>query len=154
MVKQISKNFPNVIIKLIGPIDPLATEKIKELENLTNVKILGKANYDSLPQIISTFNVGIIPLIQSDKVYKLNSAKFLQYFAANIPIVSVPFYEFKEFKEDVNFCISKEEFINSINKILNSEHHPINNYEKLKNWDWDNISTTASDQLNKLLEKQ
>ena len=115
---------------------------------ISNIEFLGKVNYNSLPQLISTFNVGIIPLEQSDKVYKLNSAKFLQYLAANIPIVSVPFYEFLEFKENVHFCDSRIEFIKSIDYILNSKNQSDIKYENLENWDWNKISGSASIHIN------
>jgi len=148
LIKLIAETFPNITIRLIGPIDPLADKLIYKIKNIPNISLEGKVDYNLIPKLITSFDIGIIPLIQSNKVFQLNSAKFLQYLASGIPIVSVPFYEFEEFNDDVFFCKSNNDFLNSINKIINNKSFNYKNIKKIGNWDWDNIIQKVRIQIN------
>ncbi len=153
LIKTISENFPNIIIKLIGPKDPLATKQIQELYKFENIEVKDKVDYKVLPEIISSFNIGIIPLKQSKNVYQLNSAKFLQYLAIGIPIVSVPFIEFKQFQNNTFFCNSNKEFINSIKFIIQNKIKINRNNINIDSFNWDEISQKALSSINSLIGK-
>ena len=98
-----------------------------------------------LPEIMSSFDVGLIPLKQSEKVYQLNSGKFLQYLAINIPIISVPFNEFIRFEDSVYFCNNDQEFIDSINLIILNKNKNYHNSKLLKEFDWNTIAKHVDD---------
>ena len=148
LVKLIAKSFPQANIRLIGPIDPLSKNLISIINTIPNISLEGKIDYNLIPKLMASFDVGIIPLIQSEKVYQLNSAKFLQYLASGIPIISVPFYEFNEFRDDVYFCKSNEEFLNSIRDIIKNDNKKQFDDKKLICWDWDQIAENFKLQIN------
>ena len=153
LIKSISIQFPNIIIRLIGPKDPLAQKKIKELYKFKNISIEEKVDYSDLPEIMSSFNIGIIPLKQMKSVYQLNSAKILQYLAVGIPVISVPFFEFKEFKDGVYFCNSNIQYINSIKEIIKDKAELKSNNINLENFYWGKISNNAQKSISNLIKK-
>ena len=153
LIKLIANTYKDSIIRLVGPIDPLAKAKVLGLSQFKNIKIEGIREYKMLPKIMSSFNVGLIPLIQSEKVYQLNSGKFLQYLAINIPIISVPFNEFVKFKDSVYFCKNDQEFLDSINSLILNKNQKHHNPKLLKEFDWDKIAKHVDDLILKCITK-
>ena len=152
LIQMIAKTYKEINIRLIGPIDPLAKSLINQLKNIKNIHVEGKKKYEQLPEIISSFNIGLIPLKQTNKVYQLNSAKFLQYAAAGIPIISVPFEEFKNFENSVFFCKNNKEFIESINIVKNNFYNKKQNMSILNDFNWNEISKKINMIIKKTIE--
>ena len=151
LLRKISKAFPHTQIDIVGPLDPLLNKNNINFSNYKNIKLYGKVKYSILPEIISSFDVGIIPLKQDNDVYKLNSAKFLQYYASKIKIVSVPFLEFDDFKNNVYFCKNSIEFINSIKIIIENKCNKKYDPRKIEKFCWDKISLKATKSMENII---
>jgi glycosyltransferase involved in cell wall biosynthesis len=61
---------------------------VSSLERLPNVKLLGRKPYESLPQYLKGFDVGIIPFVLNELTRNVNPIKLREYLSAGLPVVS------------------------------------------------------------------
>ena len=90
LIQALANKLEDVTIELAGPIenDPQSLFWIKELQLCPNIKLLGEISYKKVPQVISQFDVGIIPYLLNEFNLGTNPNKFYEYSAMGIPCVS------------------------------------------------------------------
>jgi glycosyltransferase involved in cell wall biosynthesis len=76
---------PELSIVLIGP--EISYKLPSELINLPNVFWLGQKPYQSLPDYVRLFDVGIIPFKLNNITHATSPIKLYEYFAAGKPVV-------------------------------------------------------------------
>ncbi len=88
LIGKIARRFENGSVVLIGKIAVDAEQKIKVLNGLSNVHLLGRKPYDALPGYCKGFDVAINPFIINDLTVAANPLKVREYLAAGVTTVS------------------------------------------------------------------
>lgn len=120
-------------VELIGELADKIDEKIyiigKEqkdlsaLRNKENIKILGAKPYSEIPKYIKNSAVAIIPFINNDFTDRINPIKLFEYLACGVPVVSTNMKEVKRLNSPAFVAKDREDFINGINSIINTEQN-------------------------------
>jgi glycosyltransferase involved in cell wall biosynthesis len=88
LLKKTAEHFKNGSLVLIGKVSVDATQKIKTLDNLPNVHLLGRKPYADLPAFCKGFDVALNPFEISELTLAANPLKVREYLAAGLPVVS------------------------------------------------------------------
>jgi glycosyltransferase involved in cell wall biosynthesis len=113
LLKKTAEHFKNGSIVLIGKVSVDAAQKIKILDNLSNVHLLGRKPYNDLPAYCKGFDVALNPFEISELTLAANPLKVREYLAAGLPVVSTAIPEV----EVLGTCLigrSHEDFIRQI----------------------------------------
>ncbi len=120
---HLMESVPKVKLLLIGYIHALAPkDKVALLLSFENVVHVGYQNYDELPSFYSKSRLGIVPYSSSNEhIYYSTPTKFLDYFAANLPVVSSRFPASETMPtEFVDLYSSKEELVSCVERRMES----------------------------------
>ncbi|SVE31564.1 uncharacterized protein METZ01_LOCUS484418, partial [marine metagenome] len=150
LVQKVAKYFSSYEIHLYGPCVSHVQGHLDQLLQTSNILYFKEKPYEELPQIMSTFTVGIIPLFSIPEVWRLASGKFLQYLGAGIPVVSVKMDQYSKIKNNIFLAKTHKEFISSLEKALKHSFIPMN--EELKKYDWKKISIEFRNELEEAIE--
>jgi glycosyltransferase involved in cell wall biosynthesis len=135
LMNYVSKQLPEVSFVIIGP-EKMAKERLYES---SNIHILGRRKYESIPAYLKNADVGIIPF-NTRKYPKLvnsiNPIKLYEYMACGLPVISVAFNEIMNIKSPAHLVTEKDEFVNKLKELLNSksEKNKLINYAKDQDW--------------------
>lgn len=118
LVISLANKFPNVKIKLIGPV---SNEKIKEATLIyNNIELTGPVTYDELPNHLKEFDICVMPFKINDLVKDVNPVKIYEYLSAGKIVVAPLYQETKQFEKYIYTYDNEKEFINHITKILDT----------------------------------
>lgn len=92
-IEYIANKNPNWTILLVGEIYPTVLEKVKEFERYKNVKFLDRVDYKYIPQLLSIFDVAILPFRLNNITLSTSPVKIFEYVAGGKPVVSSPLPE-------------------------------------------------------------
>jgi glycosyltransferase involved in cell wall biosynthesis len=84
LLVQVAQAFPQASIVLLGK----STMNLDALSGFSNVHILGRQPYESLPAFSKGFDVALIPFPISEVTLNANPLKAREYLAAGLPVVS------------------------------------------------------------------
>jgi len=73
-----------------------------------NIRWLGLKNHSKIPAYISTFDIGINPVNDTDIFKTIVTVKFYEYLACNVPVISLARGLMKEFGEQSESAITLE----------------------------------------------
>ena len=113
LLKKTAEHFKNGSVVLIGKVSVDAERKIKILDDLPNVYLLGRKPYADLPAYCKGFDVALNPFEISELTLAANPLKVREYLAAGLPVVSTAIPEV----EVLGTCLigySHEDFIRQI----------------------------------------
>jgi hypothetical protein len=110
LLKHCATKLTDVSFVLIGR----TTQNIADVETLPNVHFLGQKPYETIPNYLKAFDVGLIPFKLNDTVLHSNPLKFKEYLAGGKPIVSVKINVFEKYKELAHLADSYEDFASCI----------------------------------------
>lgn len=115
----IAKKLPKISFLMIGYIHALAPQKqVNDLLKLKNVFHVGYKNYSELPLYYANSDIGIVPYNPNNKhIIYSTPTKFLDYFAAGLPVVSTKFPAALVFGNFVKYSNS----INNFSKLIIDE---------------------------------
>ena len=86
---ELAKKCPEWNIVLAGPVgeaDPRTN--IKQLQDCSNVFLVGSIPYEELPDWLSHADVALLPLLMNVYTKNMFPMKFFEYLAAGIPVVA------------------------------------------------------------------
>ena len=86
---ELAKKRPEWNIVLAGPVgeaDP--STDIKQLQNCSNIALVGSLPYEELPDWLSHADVALLPLLMNDYTKNMFPMKFFEYLSAGIPVVA------------------------------------------------------------------
>ena len=89
-VEQAARYNPQCRFVLAGRIE---YEPIRRLAAVPNVELLGEVPYGRVPQLVSTFRIGLIPFRLNPLTLMTNPIKLYEYFSCGLPVVSTPLPE-------------------------------------------------------------
>ncbi|MFM9903223.1 MAG: glycosyltransferase [Pyrinomonadaceae bacterium] len=113
LIKKTAEHFSAGSVVLIGKIAVDAAQKIKVLDDVSNVHFLGRKPYDELPAYCKGFDVAINPFAINELTLAANPLKVREYLAAGLPVVSTDIPEVR-ILADCLIGTSHEDFIAKI----------------------------------------
>lgn len=87
---EVAKAAPDWRFVLVGPVDPAATARAKDLEELPNAWLLGERPSDAMPAYAQAFDVGAIWFQVNTMTEGVTPLKMYEYLAAGVPCVATP----------------------------------------------------------------
>ncbi len=99
---------------LVGKI---ATD-VRRLQELPNVRLLGRKPYETLPSHCRGFDVGIVPFRTNELTLRANPLKLREYLAAGLPVVATPLPEVARYAGLVHLATDAAGFIAAIEASL------------------------------------
>jgi len=117
LIYKTAISLPDYSFVIIGPVE----RDLSPLEKLDNVFILGKIPHKRIAQFLSNADIGIIPFDtkkHKDLVESINPLKLYEYFACDLPVVSMHWHQLKALGSPAFLCHSTEEFIDAIKKAI------------------------------------
>jgi UDP-galactopyranose mutase len=85
LVEDLARRLPDWQIQMVGPVLKIDAEDLPQAPNLSYP---GQVQYSDLPQVMSGFDVGIMPFALNDATRSISPTKTLEYLAAGLPVVS------------------------------------------------------------------
>jgi glycosyltransferase involved in cell wall biosynthesis len=116
VVRYLAASRPNWSLLLIGE----AQTDTSALRELSNVHLLGRRSYDSLPAYCKAFDVAILPFVVNELTVAANPLKLREYLAAGLPVVATPLPEVLKLGALVRMARTPEEFLYEIESLLNA----------------------------------
>ena len=114
VVRYLASARPQWSFLLIGEVHTDASA----LRGLSNVHLLGRRSYESLPAYCKAFDVAILPFVVNELTVAANPLKLREYLAAGLPVVATPLPEVLKLSALVRMARTPEEFLNEIETLL------------------------------------
>ena len=127
IIEYCAKNCRNWNFVLIGSSSNIDTSQIEEL---SNIHLLGEIPYDRLPGYIAYFDVATIPFKINNLTEATNPVKFYEYLSAGLPVVSTPLPELEEYKDQCWLASDEKDFLEKLRAALQDK----NNTNKLNTY--------------------
>jgi len=110
---------------------------ILKLKNISNIYLLGKRNYSSIPSYIYNSDVGIIIFdIKHPVVKSVNPIKLYEYMACGLPVVSTRWEELEKLNSPAYLAKNPDDFIDKLNLALkDKERSRYLNFAKENSWE-------------------
>jgi len=110
---------------------------ISKLNNLPNIYLLGRKNYNLIPQYLNNSEVGIITFnVNHPVVDTVNPIKLYEYMSCGLPVVSTYWKEIELINSPALLAKSPEEFSLSLYKVLESgKDKKYLDFAKENSWD-------------------
>lgn len=106
---------PDLRFQLIGRI---SNERVRRLDKLPNVQLMGEVPYGRLPEMLANFDVALIPFQRTPLTLAANPIKLYEYFAGGVPVVSAALPEVEMFGSLVYLAQTPEEFAARVDQAL------------------------------------
>lgn len=119
LIKKLADRFRDGSIVLIGKIAVDAEEKIRLLDGIENVHLLGRKPYSELPAYCKGFDVAINPFVINELTLAANPLKVREYLAAGVPVVSTDIPEVRVLAH-CRIGRDHEDFIRQVEQLLAS----------------------------------
>jgi len=161
LILFLSKRFKSLNFVLVGNfqesgitnIDTKVKRKITQLKKMKNITLITDAKKESLPQIVNTFDIGLIPY--TDSVFNLNCypMKVFEYFYVGIPVISSEIFELHRFQKYIFIATTPMEWIETIIKISKQDwpnNFRINQKKIAINNSWSKKLEAISDNFHKI----
>ncbi len=114
LIARVASLRPQYTFALVGPI----VADISALSRLSNVRCLGLRPRGEIPGYLMGMQAGMIPFRLNALTHSVNPVKLYEYFAAGIPVVSVPLPEVERFGDHVRVARTPQEFAAAIDACL------------------------------------
>jgi glycosyltransferase involved in cell wall biosynthesis len=112
--RYLATSRPEWSLLLIGE----AQTDTSALRELSNVHLLGRRSYQSLPAYCKAFDVAILPFVVNELTLAANPLKLREYLAAGLPVVATPLPEILKLNALVRMARTPEEFLREIEVLL------------------------------------
>jgi glycosyltransferase involved in cell wall biosynthesis len=117
LIRKVAERFSSGSVVLIGKTSVDAAQKIKVLDDVPNVHLLGRKPYQDLPAYCKGFDVALNPFAINELTLAANPLKVREYLAAGLPVVSTDIPEVHVL-EDCAVGVDHYDFINKIELAL------------------------------------
>lgn len=99
LIKKTAEAFPEGSVVLIGKVSVDAEKKVRVLDGIPNVHLLGRKPYEDLPSYCRGFDVAINPFVVNELTLAANPLKVREYLAAGLPVVTTDIPEVRILKD-------------------------------------------------------
>ena len=114
VVRYLACARPDWSILMIGEVQT----DTSSLRDLSNVRILGRRSYQSLPGYCKAFDVAILPFTWNELTVAANPLKLREYLAAGLPVVATPLPEVLKLESMVRMAKTPGDFLRQIESLL------------------------------------
>ncbi|MGY1631533.1 glycosyltransferase [Geodermatophilus sp. SYSU D01186] len=114
LLEAVAKGLPEASLVLIGD----STHPMESLASHGNVHWLGRRPYADIPRYGSSFDVAIMPWLDSPWIWSSNPIKLKEYLALGLPVVSTDFAELATYTDRVRVAASADGFVEAIRQTL------------------------------------
>ncbi|MDF2882793.1 MAG: putative glycosyltransferase [Clostridiaceae bacterium] len=118
LLKYCSDKLDNIDFYLIGPIDT----DISNISNTPNIHILGKRNYDDVPNYLHYSDVSIIPFKVNNFTNSITPVKLYEYMSAGLNVVSTSFKEMEYINSPAYIAKNYDEFCSNIEQAIENKY--------------------------------
>lgn len=132
LLEKTAKHFAGGSLVVIGKIKT----DITRIENLPNVKILGRKPYETLPAYCKGFDVALNPFVINELTLAANPLKVREYLAAGLEVVSTNIPEVA-ILENCRIAQTHDEFIREIEAVLQNPKPRKSVSDSIKKESWD-----------------
>lgn len=131
LLVKVAEKYKNGSLVLLGKV----TMDLGPLQSMSNVHILGRKPYSTLPGYCKGFDVALIPFPISEVTLNANPLKAREYLAAGLPVVSTAIPEV-EVIEECGIGRNAEEFIERIDEALEHSGPDQARSDRMKTESW------------------
>lgn len=117
LLKKVAERFSHGSVVLVGKVAVDAEQKIKALDTMPNIHLVGRKPYVDLPAYCKGFDVALNPFAINQLTLAANPLKVREYLAAGLPVVSTDIPEVR-ILEDVLVGGDHEDFISKVEEAL------------------------------------
>jgi glycosyltransferase involved in cell wall biosynthesis len=114
VVRYLATARPEWSFLLIGEVQT----DTSALRDLSNVHLVGRRSYQSLPAYCKAFDVAILPFVVNELTTAANPLKLREYLAAGLPVVATPLPEVLKLNSLVRMARTPGEFLHQIEALL------------------------------------
>jgi len=134
LLLEIALAFPNVVIRLIGPI----VTETGLLREAGNIQLEPAVTYAKLPAAISTADVFILPFAKNSLTNSCTPLKLKEYLATGRPVISTWNPNVEHWREHVRVASSHDQFISHLHRALEERMPKVTNIRQLlQNETWE-----------------
>jgi glycosyltransferase involved in cell wall biosynthesis len=152
LIRYLSENNPDFSFVFIGEVD----EHVP-LKNFRNIHLLGKKQYEELPNYMQAIDCLTI-LYRKDDVFNnyRNPKKLLEYFASGRPVVSIPIFELAHFEKLISLATGPEEFSRILREAVFGDSARLREQRiaYAKSQTWNDVAEKASAFIEAAIRKQ
>jgi teichuronic acid biosynthesis glycosyltransferase TuaH len=120
LVSEVAKKYNVINFYFVGPIDK--TIDIEKYENCVNLKFLGVQPYDSIPKILNSIDIAMMPFKLNDLVMSVNPVKIYEYLAMGKPVIATRYTETEKFGDLINLYNTIGDFEKTMLGLLNEDN--------------------------------
>jgi glycosyltransferase involved in cell wall biosynthesis len=114
VVRYLAFSRPEWTFLLVGDVQT----DTSALRELSNVHLLGRRTYQSLPAYCKAFDIAILPFVVNELTVAANPLKLREYLAAGLPVVATPLPEVLKLGGLVRLARTPTEFLGQIEALL------------------------------------
>lgn len=122
LIKQIALAKPDYSFVLIGPI---LTPKVKILDNIKNIHLLGYKDRKLLANYYNHFDVAIAPFLINELSNGIDPIKFYEYLSFGLAVITTPIAESKKFQDLIYIADDSFKFVLLIDKALKENNQKL-----------------------------
>lgn len=131
------KELPHVIFEFTGYL--LNHNIVQRLSQYPNVSFFSSVKAHEVPELLSKYDLGIIPYKMDEVNKNIYPLKINEYLAVGVPVVMTAFANLKDFEGIVDAASTKEQFKFQIENQLQSDTNELItkriNFAKLNSWE-------------------
>ena len=116
LLRKVAVRRPNYQLIFVGSTH--ANPDILELDELPNVHFVGVVRYPDVKVWIDSFDVALIPHLDTEQTRSMHPLKTLVYAARGAPTVSMKIHNLGEFEPFVRVAANHDEFIEAIDDVI------------------------------------
>jgi glycosyltransferase involved in cell wall biosynthesis len=152
LVEYAVQELPDVIFEFTGGV--LNQKVVDSLSKYKNVVFNSAVHASIVPQIVSKFDVGIIPYVKSEINKNIYPLKINEYLAIGVPVIMTQFAVLNDFKNIASVTNTKEEFVKQIKYQINNDSENLikERIDFAKSNSWDKRVELFSSYLNQFVQ--
>jgi glycosyltransferase involved in cell wall biosynthesis len=117
LLAKTAKSLPDVSFVITGNI----ITSIERLKNIKNIYFTGPVPYAEIPQLVSSWEICMLPYVRNDLTDAINPLKIKEYIATGKPIISTDLPEVQQLQKWVHIGTDDNSWVSIIEQILNNE---------------------------------
>ncbi len=139
LVADVARAYPDVPLVLAGPVAPPVEERAGALaRDHANVMFIGPVPYETLPHVVGSLDVGLIPFRMGPATNVLNPNKLYEYLAAGVTVVTLNFSaDIQGFAPWIRIAEDRASFVAAVGEALKRpmEREALSGVAAAESWD-------------------